>query len=202
MRKVYYISLTLSFFLFFLTMMNRPVFHQIEFKEPACIKPHKQYHYLTCEPIEVDIDGHKVIIPAGMDTDLASIPKWLWSFIAPANSAYISPAILHDFLYHCPLYTRQQTDDIFWSALIENNAGDYSSYIMYLAVRAFGWKYYQDGSLCITVTAEDIEKSDSEEIELQDIKDFDAQDSNSLSNDECNLNMYAEEDNERTTNTI
>lgn len=43
-------------------------------------------------------DGQIIIIPKGFTTDLMSIPKFLWSFMGPFDSAFIAD-LIHDFLY-------------------------------------------------------------------------------------------------------
>jgi hypothetical protein len=44
-------------------------------------------------------DGWTICVPAGFETDFASIPRPLWVIIPPRGK-YNRPAIIHDFLYH------------------------------------------------------------------------------------------------------
>ncbi len=49
--------------------------------------------------IEVTLsDGSILIIPKGMQTDLSSIPSWLWSILKPMDKALIGD-IIHDALW-------------------------------------------------------------------------------------------------------
>jgi len=41
----------------------------------------------------------EITVPAGFDTDYASIPRIFWP-IYPPDGEYAPAAILHDFLYH------------------------------------------------------------------------------------------------------
>lgn len=121
----------------------------VRFEDVACIKPHQGYHYMTCSPITVTINDKEVNIPPNFDTDLASIPRWLWAIIAPSRSDFIAPSILHDYLYACPNgYKRQEADEIFYNALIDNGVSKLGAYEMYLAVRIFGQAYFGDDGSC------------------------------------------------------
>jgi hypothetical protein len=44
------------------------------------------------------LDGWLIEVPAGFETDFASIPRMLWAIIPP-RGRYNRPAIIHDFLY-------------------------------------------------------------------------------------------------------
>lgn len=117
----------------------------IKFHNDPCIKPYKKYHYLTCHPIYVTIGHFLVVVPADFDTDLASIPKWLWTIVAPSHSAFISPSILHDYLYTCHNgFSRKEIDYIFYQALIENEVSKRHAFEIYAAVRLFGSKHYHE----------------------------------------------------------
>jgi len=140
--------------------------HTIRFNENPCIKPHNRYHYLTCHPIDVTVDGVQITIPGDFDTDLASIPRWFWTFLSPAYSGFIAPSILHDYLYSCSNgFTRKQVDDIFYYSLIQNGVSSYTSFKMYLAVRLFGNAYYQDLYCVYQDNDDNPEMNDEEQID-------------------------------------
>jgi len=127
-----------------------PKQHLITFLEIPCIKPHLRYRYLTCERVEVLVDDKSIIIPESFDTDLASIPRWFWTFLSPAYSGFIAPSILHDYLYQCHNgYSRKVIDEIFYSALTENGVTRYTSLKMYAAVRIFGEFHYNKSIACL-----------------------------------------------------
>lgn len=51
------------------------------------------------EEIKVTLsDGYVLTIEKGFQTDLASIPKWLWSFFKPIDKAFIGD-LIHDKLW-------------------------------------------------------------------------------------------------------
>lgn len=126
--------------------VNAPNYdYHVRFNDEACIKPFKGYRYLTCKNMSVTINNKTIIVPQDYQTDLASIPRWLWPIIAPTNSSFIAPSILHDYLYSCIGYTRKEADDIFYHALIESDVSSMRAYEMYLAVRLFGGSHYDCG---------------------------------------------------------
>lgn len=108
-----------------------------------CIEPDSEYQYTTCADIEFRVDGNYFLVPEGFSTDLASIPRILWSIASPAKSEFIGPAIVHDFLYRktCD-FDRLNTDRIFFTMLKENGVPVLMAYAMYASVRIFGWRYY------------------------------------------------------------
>lgn len=122
---------------------------KIEFYERPCIKPYTDYTFQTCNPFVVRVNDEHVIIPRNFITDLASIPRPLWSLMAPDNAAVIEPSILHDFLYRCPnSLSRKAVDNIFYAALRKNKNPWYSSMVMYYAVRVFGSSHFSEGHYC------------------------------------------------------
>jgi len=128
--------------------------HNVTFINDACIIPFKQNDYHTCAPIHINIDGEIYVVPQGFTTDLASIPKPLWSFIAPQFTSYVAPSILHDYLYGCSnFFNRKIDDEIFYSALISNDVSRYTAAKFYLAVRFFGRKHFSDYSQICTRTS-------------------------------------------------
>lgn len=125
--------------------------HSVSFNTEACIQPYKRYDYHTCADISASVDGEEVIVPYGFKTDLASIPRILWPLLAPQYSAFVAPAILHDYLYQCGSENRKWADEVFYSSLKAEGVSSYTAMKFYLAVRIFGAFHYQNGgSLCQT----------------------------------------------------
>jgi len=116
-----------------------------EFLSNSCIKPFYDYHYHTCKKIKFIINDRKFEIPSNFETDLASIPKFIWPIMSPAHSSLIQPAIVHDWFYRktCD-FTRYETDLIFYYMLKNKGISTIKSSIMFYAVRWFGWNYYME----------------------------------------------------------
>lgn len=138
MLLIFALTLTTATF-----MVGCAAHHQIVFLNDACIKPFKRYDYHTCEKMRVSIDGKTYIIPKNFKTDLASIPRPLWSFLAPQYSGFVAAAILHDYLYRChALSSRKFADEVLYSSLRTHGVTAYTATSFYLAVRLFGSHHF------------------------------------------------------------
>lgn len=111
--------------------------------QEASISPVHGIDFKVEEPLIVRVDKEIFLVPNGFKTDLASIPRWLWTFIAPNEAYYVFPAILHDYLYMYPgERERQYIDEIFYSFLLERGVSRFKAYQMYIAVRIFGSSHF------------------------------------------------------------
>lgn len=136
-----------SFYLSLVLLIGCAHFHQVIFKNETCIVPIKGYNYRTCKAIKVSIDGKKYTIPKNFETDLASIPRFLWPILAPQYAGFVSPSILHDYLYRCKNnITRQFADEVLYSALIAENVTAFTASKFYLGVRLFGRSHFINGA--------------------------------------------------------
>ena len=125
----------------------------------SCVRllEHLEYHVGSAESAEV------ITVPAGFETDFASIPWGLWNLFPPLGP-WARPAIVHDFLYAtggtgvwsgakyitgpirkaftAPEYTRAEADAIFREAMgvVEPPVPAWRREIMYRAVRFGGGK--------------------------------------------------------------
>ncbi len=80
------------------------------------------------------------IVPAGFDTDLASIPRIFQPFISKLEG--VEAAVLHDWFYRFKVVPRAQADRIFLEAM-EGAVPWWKRRVMWLGVRAGGWLSYQ-----------------------------------------------------------
>ena len=88
-----------------------------------------------------DFLGRREIVKVFKDfiCDLASIPKIFWSIIGGAWGKYGYAAIVHDFCYKYKLYDRKTCDKIFLYAMKTLGVNRFKRWLMYQAVRKFGW---------------------------------------------------------------
>ena len=63
----------------------------------------------SLKAIGLSIDEHKIIVDEGFVTDLASVPRMCWAFIAPWDVA--RAAIIHDLLYKRIRQYRAENED-------------------------------------------------------------------------------------------
>ena len=86
-----------------------------------------------------------VTVPVGFVTDMASVPRLLW-WLFPPFGRYLTAAVVHDYLYQHGStlgYTRAQADWLFLQIMVEDGVALWRAWLMYRAVRCFGWRAWQ-----------------------------------------------------------
>ena len=86
----------------------------------------------------VNSKGQTWTVPAGAETDGASIPKAFWLTHPPFTGKYRSAAVIHD--YYCRVQTRswQTTHNVFYEAMRTAGVDDRTAKVMWGAVYNFG----------------------------------------------------------------
>lgn len=82
--------------------------------------------------------------PKGFITDFASIPRLFRSLI-PVNGKHRGAAVIHDYLYRTAAehdYSRKDCDRVFLEGMLTAKERKWRAWIMYNAVRAGGWIYF------------------------------------------------------------
>lgn len=97
-----------------------------------------------------------IVVPPGFVTDLASVPRVVWSFYPP-DGPWAKAATIHDFLYatkgtgewhtHRGItralpYSRKEADDILKEAMADRKVGKWEQGVIWASVRfggAGGW---------------------------------------------------------------
>jgi hypothetical protein len=82
--------------------------------------------------------GDTINVPEGFMTDFASIPRPLW-VILPKWGKYGNAAVIHDYCYWEQSRSRLEADRIFREAMGVLEVPGCTSFVMYWAVRLFGW---------------------------------------------------------------
>jgi len=122
------------------------------FTAPLQITPnYERGGYDTCSELSFDIgykgSGLTVTIPAGYNTDLASIPQFLWWLFQPFDPSYAAAAVLHDYLRTMgrmnpdggwEKFDEGTADAVFYEAMKILGVPTWKAIIMYLAVRIAG----------------------------------------------------------------
>jgi len=96
-------------------------------------------------------DGRtRIVVPAGFEFDLASVPRPLWVLIAPFELSIAAP-LLHDFLYRYrgrpPAgsvvppreYSRAETDRLFERVMEQEGVPAWRRWLAYRSVRLLAW---------------------------------------------------------------
>lgn len=77
-------------------------------------------------------------IPAGFETDFASVPRALWVIFPPAG-LYSRAAVFHDWLYQFGAMSRADADRAFLVAMTALGVPWWQREAMYYGVRIGGW---------------------------------------------------------------
>lgn len=90
-----------------------------------------------------DKAGRKWVAPAGMVTDLASIPRELWSLVgSPGTGRYRMAAVFHDAAYRTPGVSKADADRMLRECSIECGTSEELADIIYEGVRLGGTAAY------------------------------------------------------------
>lgn len=100
---------------------------------------------------------YTITIEPDFEYDLASVPKWLHSFIGPNELCWVASAV-HDALYRCKgdlsnqvghvdpatVFNRREADDIFLELMIIGEVPTRKRVAAHVAVSLFGRKAWDD----------------------------------------------------------
>lgn len=97
----------------------------------------ERYWKLT-RPLEYQGNTDTFHVPAGFETDFASVPRAFWNAFPPYGK-YTKAAVLHDYFYATQPISRKDADGIFRRTMKELGVGWLRRRTMYRMVRMFGW---------------------------------------------------------------
>ncbi|EHP6140085.1 DUF1353 domain-containing protein [Escherichia coli] len=112
-----------------------------KFTTPAVLEMLDDYRWRLVESFEfwlTESPDDVIRVPAGYVTDLASVPRLLWS-VFPPHGRYAKAAIIHDWLYDNALRTKKEADRIFLDAMNVLEVPAWRRLMMYCAVHLF-WR--------------------------------------------------------------
>jgi len=90
-----------------------------------------------------------IVVPVGMTTDFASIPRVVWNILSPEDPAILFASVVHDYVYSVlgklpdRTLTRADADEVLREAMTVCGASTWQRWAIYKAVRTFGnshWK--------------------------------------------------------------
>lgn len=87
----------------------------------------------------------QVKVPSGFETDFASVP-WLFTNFLPRWGDYGPASIIHDWLYWSQTGTRHEADNTFLFAMLDTGVHGWKCFVLYAAVRCFGWLAWHDNA--------------------------------------------------------
>lgn len=91
-------------------------------------------------------EDKSISIPAGFESDGASVPRIFWGLVFPSEDlTALRAAIVHDYIYrNAPAgWTRKEADMAFRDIMIRDGVDKTRAYVVYCSVRMFGEKYWR-----------------------------------------------------------
>lgn len=89
-----------------------------------------------------------IVVPAGFESDGASVPRLLWGVVFPRDDRQaLCAAIVHDYLYrtHPACWTRSEADDTFLYLMERGGVSWIRRTRAYIGVRLFGNSSWEAG---------------------------------------------------------
>jgi hypothetical protein len=139
-------------------MFKQPDVEPIKYKNIA----DKYFQLEEDYTVRVHINGvlQSITVPKGYITDLASIPRFVWTLTGlTPDGLYRGAAVVHDYIYGMKngmgysavvssdktqvfRLSRQECDKIFRELMEDAGESDWKVKTFFWAVETFGWMYY------------------------------------------------------------
>ena len=109
-------------------------------------EPNDGAHWIVQQTFSyADAYGHTLTAEQGFSTDGASIPRSLWTFVgSPFTGKYPKAAVIHDVGCVTHKYTWQETDRIFFDAMLDAGVSEHNAKLFYWAVRLRGPRWTKE----------------------------------------------------------
>lgn len=119
--------------------------HDVVTKDSPYLYPYQNQSFRLLMSYSVMIDGEFYRVPSEFITDLASVPRPLWSLFPPHDAIVVAPSVLHDYFYSGEIeVTRKFADDVFYHHLVNNGMARHRAWLFWSGVRLFGKKAFKD----------------------------------------------------------
>lgn len=111
---------------------------------PASCPDGRQRYVLEHDFVYLSSAFGSITAPAGMETDFASVPRLVWTYLSPEDPCILYGSIIHDLLYQrggrLPLrrLTRAESDAVLREAMLVSGARRRQAAVVYHALRMFG----------------------------------------------------------------
>jgi hypothetical protein len=98
-------------------------------------------------PLVYDSDaaGRVFVVPAGFETDFASVPRAMFAFVLCGDTAHAASA-LHDWLYTAHPVTRDVADTVLREAAIASGVPAWRAALLWAGVRVGGGGSHWNGA--------------------------------------------------------
>jgi hypothetical protein len=100
--------------------------------------------WILCTPLvyQSDVAGETFTVPAGFQTDLASVPRLPFVFLLAGDSAR-KASVVHDFLYTTHPVARNVADAVLKEASLLTGVPKWRAWLMWAGVRLGGASHWQ-----------------------------------------------------------
>jgi len=108
---------------------------------------HKNDCFMLYEAVDYTLtNGISIVLPVGLETDFASIPRLFWAIYPPHLKEYRVPAIVHDYLYmeQKTIVSRAFADAEFRRLLLRGGVSKFTAYLFWVIIRIFGAKRWNN----------------------------------------------------------
>lgn len=116
---------------------------RVEILPPSEVKGRQKYLLTEDFIYDSNLLG-RVVVPAGTRTDWASIPRILWRYLDPEDTAIQFASLVHDYLYTAQPCSREMADRVLKEAMELCGARWDQRAAAYRAVRLFGGSHWKD----------------------------------------------------------
>lgn len=117
--------------------------------DPLVVEVHKEDErgnvYALVEPIRW---WSGLTVPAGFQSDGASVPRFFWRVVfPPGDSRALFAAFIHDYIYrtHPKGWSKEDADDAFRDLLLQDGVPSTRANLAYWGVRLFGGPAWRAG---------------------------------------------------------
>lgn len=90
---------------------------------------------------ESDVAARTITVPAGFQTDLASVPRLPLVYLLTGDCAR-QAAVVHDYLYSTGIVSRSVADEVLREASAITGVPTWRRVLMFAGVRLFGGSHY------------------------------------------------------------
>lgn len=111
--------------------------------------------YIVTEPLvyQSDVAKREITVPAGFQTDLASVPRLPLVFLLTGGTS-TEAAVVHDYLYSTHLVDRKTADAVLREASAVIGVPGWRRGLMWAGVRLFGGSHWGDEPMATAATSE------------------------------------------------
>lgn len=89
--------------------------------------------------LEYEDERYHVMVPAGFETDFASVPRLPLAYLLAGDTAH-EAAVIHDYLYRTNGISRSEIDALFYTVILETGEPLWRAWLMWCGVRVGAWR--------------------------------------------------------------